>query len=86
MENRGLIITVISTAVIAVAVVFVFFSPFLEDDIAGSPTPLPSEENKSLGEEISDQVQDPAEKIPETNPFEKVKTNPYEDSYKNPFN
>lgn len=46
----------------------------------------------SLGEQIYGQVQNPAEKIPETNPykaqtnpFEETKTNPFKDVYKNPF-
>jgi len=54
----------------------------------------PSEEEapKTFGEKIYQIVQNPAEKIPQTNPFkvninpfEGLKINPFKDVYKNPF-
>lgn len=57
------------------------------------PTVSPLEEQTpGLGGELYEQVQNPAEKLPETNPFqvetnplEQAKTNPFEGLYKNPF-
>jgi len=57
---------------------------------------VPKEEQKKepigLGGQIYEQVQNPVEKIPETNPysaktnpFEEAKTNPFENIYTNPF-
>jgi len=46
--------------------------------------PLPPQPPKeTVGQEIGGTV-NPAEKLPETNPF-KTKTNPFENVYKNPF-
>ena len=51
-----------------------------------------AEEPMGLGSQIYEQVQNPAEKIPETNPFEKIpdinpagQTNPFKDVKTNPF-
>ncbi|MDI6883425.1 MAG: hypothetical protein QMC93_03120 [Patescibacteria group bacterium] len=45
-----------------------------------------------LGGQIYEKIQNPAEKIPQTNPykaktnpFEETKTNPFKDVYRNPF-
>ena len=50
------------------------------------------EQPQTLGGQIYEQIQNPAEKIPETNPysakvnpFEEAQTNPFKDVYKNPF-
>lgn len=45
---------------------------------------LETRENQSLGAEIYSGVQNPGEKLPETNPFEK-ETNPLKGVYTNPF-
>ena len=45
---------------------------------------LEKEKPKTFGEEIYGMVQNPAEKIPQTNPF-KTKTNPFEGLKINPF-
>lgn len=49
-------------------------------------------EPASLGAQVADQIQNPAEKVPDvnpydakTNPFESAKVNPFKDVYKNPF-
>jgi hypothetical protein len=54
--------------------------------------PIKQEESKTLGGQIYDQVENPAQKLPETNPFQantnpfdEIKTNPYKEVYKNPF-
>ena len=47
-------------------------------------TPAGEKEAREAGDIISGQVQDPAEKLPQTNPFE-AKTNPFENAYENPF-
>ena len=39
----------------------------------------------SLKKNISDIVENPAEKLTESNPFEDKKTNPFTDAYENPF-
>lgn len=59
------------------------------------PAAVPSTatpEPQTLGGEIYNQVQNPGERLPETNvfeaaknPFEKANTNPFKDVYKNPF-
>lgn len=59
---------------------------------AVSPVQQVEEKPQGLGGEIYEQVQNPAEDIPETNPFgtetnpfEAAETNPFEEGYKNPF-
>lgn len=53
-------------------------------------TPLEKQES-GLGGELYEDAQNPAEKLPETNPFETQinplqQTNPFEKIYENPFN
>lgn len=77
--NKNIIITCI-VVVIVVGAYIVFKQSFFKSvPVVSSPTPTPLsvEENKSLGEEISSQIQDPTDNIP--------KTNPYKDGYTNPF-
>lgn len=58
-----------------------------------APLQPTAEAPKTLGEQIiSETITNPAETIPQTNPyeaktnpFEEVKTNPFSDIYKNPF-
>ena len=45
--------------------------------------PPEKEEAKTFGEKIYEMVQNPAEKIPQTNPFKKI--NPFEGLRINPF-
>lgn len=62
------VLIVAAVVVVALAVYFVFRKPV-----------LPDEDLKNIGETIID----PAEKVGQTNPFDK-KTNPFSD-YQNPF-
>jgi len=61
---------------------------------AGPATPSVQveEEPQGLGGEIYEQAQNPADSIPDTNPFEGeanplegIQTNPFEEGYTNPF-
>ncbi len=54
--------------------------------------PIQKEEQAGLGGDLYEQGKNPAENLPETNPFqvetnplEQAKTNPFEGLYKNPF-
>ena len=54
--------------------------------------PIQEEKSEGLGGELYEQGKNPAEDLPDTNPFqvetnplEQVKTNPFEGVYKNPF-
>jgi len=53
-----------------------------------STIPIPTEQEQGLGSQL---YENPAENVPETNPFEaetnplKTKTNPFEGGYTNPF-
>lgn len=76
--------------IIIIAGLGIWFFVFREEPIQqGAPeSPRP----KSFGEEVYDQVQNPAADIPNanpfeatTNPFEEAQTNPFKDAYKNPF-
>lgn len=81
--NKNKIITIVVIVVIVVISSLVIFK--LKFSITPAPKPLTEEESKSLGEEISDQVNNPAEALPNNNVFENAKVNPYKDVYKNPF-
>ncbi|MCK4454252.1 hypothetical protein KAU51_02800 [Candidatus Parcubacteria bacterium] len=59
---------------------FYFFQKYPEITIE----PLEKEEAKTFGEKIYEMVRNPAEKIPQTNPF-KAKINPFEGLKINPF-
>ena len=89
--NKNLLISIVSTAIAIVALIFIILNPFKIAVPPASlstptPTPVPSEQAKSLGEEISGTVTNPTQNMPDTNPFKKTQTNPYENSYQNPFN
>jgi flagellar basal body-associated protein FliL len=91
MNKKPLILAII--VILAIAAGVYFWKFYKKPEL---PTPVPSvktEEPQSLGGSISEQVQNPAEKLPQTNPFKEIKTNPFEgketnpfkDVYKNPF-
>jgi flagellar basal body-associated protein FliL len=84
-KTLSIIIALVVAAVLIVGGLFVYNKYYK------APT-LTKEEPTTLGGQIYEQVQNPAEKIPEinpysakTNPFEEAKTNPFEEIYKNPF-
>ena len=79
MKPKVIIIFIIIVLLVAVGA-FYFFQKYPEITIE----PLEKEEAKTFGEKIYEMVQNPAEKIPQTNPF-KVKTNPFEGLKINPF-
>lgn len=90
------IIIIIIGVVIAVLMVGFFKKYYNKIEPGLTPTPTsivtPKEEPQTLGGEISEQIENPTEKLPQvnpyeakTNPFEETKTNPFENLYKNPF-
>jgi cell division protein FtsL len=88
--NKKMVLIIIAGVVAAVLIasgLFVYKKYYK----VSTSTPT-KEEPTTLGGQIYEQVQNPAEKIPEinpysakTNPFEEAKTNPFKDIYKNPF-
>lgn len=88
-DNKKKIVIIIIVVIIAVLCGFYAYKKYFalkEEQKLGGPASL------SLGGQIYEQVQNPAEKIPETNPysaktnpFEEAKTNPFENVYTNPF-
>lgn len=99
MDNgRKIIITILAIAILAAGGFFAWKKYYNPKPIPVSPAAeqkkeeAKKEEPATLGEQIYEQTQNPAEKIPETNPyeaaknpFEETKTNPYSDGYVNPF-
>ncbi|MBI2674275.1 MAG: hypothetical protein HYX22_00855 [Candidatus Yanofskybacteria bacterium] len=91
--SKNLLIIVVAVVVAIIALVLVFFNPLKTQRSATvTSTPAPENVSKSLGEEISGQIQNPAEKLPESNPFqesanpfEETNTNPFRDTFTNPF-
>ena len=84
-KKIAVILGVAIAAVLIVGGVFVYQKYYRK-------APAPKEEPQTLGGQIYEQVQNPAEKIPETNPysantnpFETAKTNPFKNVYNNPF-
>lgn len=80
---------IISVVVLAGAAVALFiwlkYANFLQPLAGPSPSPTPqATQPGGLGSEIYQEVEEPAEKVPQTNPFD-AQVNPYEDAYKNPF-
>lgn len=85
MENKQnqIAISIITVFILAIAAAIFFYYQNvnrLELEKKAEETPAAEE---SLGAELFEKTQNPAEKLPETNPFE-AKTNPFSD-YKNPF-
>lgn len=84
LMNKNVLISV--ACLIALVVLFMFiYDPLGFKKTAQAPTPIPAGDSNSLGEEISGQVDNPAESLPQNNVFEQAKVNPYKDVYKNPF-
>lgn len=90
--NKKITIIVIAIIIAIATIGFFVWQKYYKAEPAPTPSPVATEKPQTLGGEISEQVQNPAEKLPETNPyeaktnpFEEAKTNPFEDIYKNPF-
>lgn len=78
--------------IVVIIVLLIIGGYFVYKKYWPTPSEPVREETVSLGGQIYEQVQNPAEKIPETNPysaktnpFEEAKINPFENVYKNPF-
>ena len=87
--NKNLIIAI---AIVVIALGIFFLWKYYRAAPISVPSPTSAEKSTGLGSEISKQVQNPTDKLPETNPFQAkvnpfgdVKTNPYKNVYKNPF-
>ncbi len=82
MKNNKLIIVVVLIIIILLVGFLVYNGSQKSKNEAGSAQNAPS----SIGASIYDKVkvENPAGSIPNTNPFA-VPTNPFKDSYKNPF-
>lgn len=94
MENgkRATIIGIIAVILIVALGFFVWWKYYKKASLPVPTTPTATTTPQTLGGQIYEQVQNPAEKLPQTNPFEakvnpfeEAKTNPYKDVYKNPF-
>ena len=66
--------------------------PASQTDTAQTGTEALPEASIGLGGELSEQIEGPAQELPQTNPFqantnplENAKTNPFEELYTNPF-
>ena len=88
--NKKTLLIVVAIVVAVALIVSGFF--VYKKYYPKAPAPTPTEEPTTLGGQIYEQVQNPAEKIPETNPysaktnpFEEIETNPFKEIYKNPF-
>ena len=89
MKNIKIKYLIIAVVIISVIVARIYWLGYYK----ATPIPTAKEElPASLGGQIYGQIQNPAEKITETNPFEvktnpfeETKTNPFKDIYKNPF-
>ncbi len=68
MQGKTKILLIIIIVLLVAAGSYYFFQKHSEKE----------EEVKSFGSQIFDAVKGPAERIPETNPFKKVKLNPFE--------
>ncbi len=89
MDKQRLISVVIAMLLITAVVGGYFILKKLQ-----KPTlpPIQEEKSEGLGGELYEQGKNPAEELPNTNPFqvetnplEQAKTNPFEGVYKNPF-
>lgn len=93
-NNKKVLYIIIAVAVIVVVLAagYLFRDKIFKKQAPPTGETSAKTETQTLGGEISKQVGDSTEKIPETNPFqattnpfEEAKTNPYKDVYKNPF-
>lgn len=83
MNNKKIALIIVAASIIVVVVGFYIWQKYYK---------VQPEIPQTLGGEISEQTQNPIEKIPQFNPyetktniFEEVKTNPFKNIYKNPF-
>lgn len=92
--NRNISIgLVVITAIAAAGFLYYWFAT--QREVVPPPPALPEitplEEEKGLGRELFEKSGNPAQKVPETNPFKNVQTNPlqstnpFEGGYRNPF-
>jgi flagellar basal body-associated protein FliL len=86
-NSKKILLVIITITIAAVLIIGGFF--IYKKYYQKAPA---TEQPQTLGGQIYEQIQNPAEKIPETNPFkaktnpfEEAKTNPFKDVYKNPF-
>lgn len=90
MNKRLLLEIIAGIVVVLIAIAGYYYWQKYYRKVAPIETVKPPQ---TFGEQISKQaVTNPAEKIPQTNPykaktnpFEEVKTNPFQGGYKNPF-
>lgn len=75
MKNKGILLfLIIFLVVVAAAGVFVYWQKHSQEQEQEAQ----ATESASLGSEIYDSAQNPVkDKLPETNPFENAKTNPF---------
>lgn len=90
MNKKYAIIIVI--VVIILTAVFFIWQKYYKNQAPSQLLPATKEEPQTLGSKISEQIENPAEKLPQTNPyqtqtnpFEEAETNPFKEIYKNPF-
>jgi len=95
--NKKVLIILIVSFVLVTGVLLVMFTrekPQPAEQETSKPLVLPPIEKEPVGfgGQVYEQVESPAEKLPETNPFEaqtnpfeEKKTNPFEEGYTNPF-
>lgn len=87
MNNKKITLIIIVALIIIISAGFYLWQKYYKIQ-SGTPQTL----GDILGGEIFEQMRNPIEKIPQSNPykaktniFEEVKTNPFKDIYKNPF-
>ena len=77
------ILILVTLIVVVISLQYISRNPVVSRTPYPTPANQPAETPAGLGSEIYRNVQNPAEKIPDTNPFDK--TNPFPNAYKNPF-
>jgi len=90
--SKNILIGIILFLVLAGILYFIFVAP--KETVPRIPSqepPTPLEKEQGLGGELYEKTGNPAQNVPETNPFKEVetnplqKTNPFEGGYRNPF-
>ncbi len=74
--KKNLIIYIVAAVLIVAVLIFIGISANKRKKGTGA--------EKTINEAINEAVTNPGDKIPSTNPYEKV-VNPFRDAYKNPF-
>lgn len=69
MQSKTKIILIIIVLLLVAGAVYYFFQKYQEQDL---------EDTQDLGSQIFNKIKGPVERIPETNPFNKLKLNPFE--------